>query len=191
LQGAQGLSRKSAEPGNASYYYSYTRLKTRGTVAINGQDFAVEGDSWLDREWSTSALGEEQSGWDWFALQLDDGRELMFYRLRRRDGSLDPHSNGVLVAADGRVQRLGQQDVLLEREGMWTSPGSGDRYPARWRLRVPLADINLTVTPRVSDQEMRLSVRYWEGAVEVAGQAAGKPVAGQGYLEMTRYEAPL
>lgn len=191
LQGDRGLSRKSDEPGNASFYYSYTRLNTRGTLEIEGRNQAVQGQSWLDREWSTSALGDEQSGWDWFALQLDDGRDLMFYRLRRRDGSPDPHSNGVLVAADGSVRHLGSQDVRLDSLGSWTSPETGDRYPARWRLRVPRADLDLTVTPRVADQEMRLSVRYWEGAVAVAGQAAGQPVAGQGYLEMTRYEAPF
>lgn len=191
LQGDRGLSQKSAEPGNASYYYSYTRLQTQGSVMIDGQSFTVEGTSWLDREWSTSALGEEQSGWDWFALQLDDGRDLMFYRLRSQDGAMDPQSSGILVESDGSTQRLDHQDVLLDIEDTWTSPNSGDRYPARWHLRVPQADIDLTVTPRIADQEMRLSVRYWEGAVEVAGQAAGKPIAGQGYLEMTRYETPL
>ncbi len=189
LQGDAGLSQKSAEPGNASYYYSYTRLVTRGTVRVNGVDFEVTGASWLDREWSTSALGPGQTGWDWFALQLDDGRDLMFYRLRRKDDDMDPHSSGVIVAADGSVQRLTKDDVVLKREGTWQSPETGDRYPAAWSLRLPSAALTLKVIPRVLDQEMRFAVRYWEGAVEVEGESAGSPVSGKGYLEMTRYEA--
>ena len=189
LQGEQGLSQKSAEPGNASYYYSLTRLPTRGTISLNGQIFTVSGASWLDREWSTSALGPEQSGWDWFALQLDDGRDVMFYRLRRKDGGVDPFSKGMLVAADGSARVLRWNEVDLQPLGAWTSPRTGDRYPAGWRLRVPTEQMDLTVTPKIADQEMRLTVRYWEGAVAVGGHAGDQAVAGQGYLEMTRYES--
>jgi len=188
LQGDRGLSQKSAEPGNASYYYSHTRLPTRGTVDLNGQTFTVQGSSWLDREWSTSALGPEQSGWDWFALQLDDGRDLMFYRLRRKDGGMDSFSKGVLVDAGGQTRLLRGNAVDLQPLGEWTSPQSGDRYPAAWRLRLPGEGLDLTVTPKVANQEMRLTVRYWEGAVAVSGRAGEDNIHGQGYLEMTRYE---
>jgi predicted secreted hydrolase len=191
LQGDQGLSQKSAEPGNASHYYSFTRLRTEGTIRLGEITFAVGGASWLDREWSTSALGPEQSGWDWFALHLDDGRDLMFYRLRRKDGSADPHSKGALVVADGRSRALGWNDVELQPLGEWVSPKTGDRYPARWRLRSPGENLDLIVTPKVADQEMRLTVRYWEGAVSVSGQAGAVAISGQGYLEMTRYETPI
>ena len=189
LQGEQGLSQKSAEPGNASYYYSHTRLPTHGTVSLGGSTFAVGGASWLDREWSTSALGPEQSGWDWFALQLDDERELMFYRLRRKDGGVDPFSKGVLVAADGSARALRWNEVDLQPVGEWVSSKTGDRYPAGWRLRMPAEKLDLTITPKIADQEMRLTVRYWEGAVAVGGRAGDRAVAGQGYLEMTRYES--
>lgn len=189
LQGDRGLSQKSAEPGNASYYYSYTRLPTAGTLNLGGRRFNLTGYSWLDREWSTSALGPEQSGWDWFALQLDDGRDLMFYRLRRQGGGMDTHSSGVLVATDGSVRRFGHTDVEIRVLDTWISPHSGDRYPSRWAMRLPGENLDLIITPRLPDQEMRLQVRYWEGAVTVEGKAGGKPVNGQGYLEMTRYEA--
>ena len=189
LQGDRGLSQKSAEPGNASYYYSYTRLPTTGALALNGQVFQVQGSSWLDREWSTSALGSEQSGWDWFALQLDDGRELMFYRLRLKNGGMDTFSKGVLVDIDGQARLLRSNEVDVQPLGEWISPRTGDRYPAAWRLRLPGENLELTVTPKVADQEMRLTVRYWEGAVAVTGRAGERPIQGQGYLEMTRYES--
>ncbi len=193
LQGDRGLSQKSAEAGNASYYYSHTRLPTQGTVRLDGQTFTVQGSSWLDREWSTSALGPEQSGWDWFALQLDDGRDLMFYRLRRKDGGMDAFSKGVLVDAEGQMRVLRWNEVDLQPLGEWISSKTGDRYPAAWRLRLPGEALDLTVTPKVADQEMRLTVRYWEGAVAVSGHAGPREIRGQGYLEMTRYapSAPL
>lgn len=190
LQGEDGLSRKSSEPGNASYYYSFPRLASRGTLSLDGRNpaLAVEGTSWLDREWSTSALGPGQSGWDWFALQLADGRNLMLYRLRRSDGTTDPHSAGTLSDATGRTTRLTASGFTLTPEGRWTSPDGAAHYPAGWRLDIPSLGLKLRVRPQLADQEMRLSVRYWEGAVAVDGHDAQGPVHGEGYLEMTRYE---
>lgn len=190
LQGDQGLSQKSAEPGNASYYYSYTHLPTTGLLRLGEKTFTVSGASWLDREWSTSALGSDQSGWDWFALQLDDGRDLMFYRLRDHNNRSDPFSKGMLIATDGQAKSLTSQEVELEPLGEWRSPLTGDRYPAGWRLRLPADKLILTVTPKVADQEMRLTVKYWEGAVFVSGHSEDRKISGQGYLEMTRYEPP-
>lgn len=188
LQGDDGFSRKSAEAGNASYYYSYPRMPGTGTVRVGGEVFEVRGNSWLDREWSSSSLGAGQSGWDWFALQFDDGRDLMFYRLRRKDGSSDPLSAGTLVNVDGTVSRLQNDDVSLEILDFWTSPVTGDRYPAGWRLQVLPEDMELRIVPKVKDQEMRLAVRYWEGAVTVQGRQNSAGLAGEGYLEMTRYQ---
>lgn len=133
LQGDAGLSRKSAEPGNASFYYSMPRLDTKGAIRVDDEEHSISGFSWLDREWSTSALGEDQAGWDWFAVQLDDGRDLMFYRLRRRDGSSDPHGAGTLIAADGSSRRLRATDVTLMPLRWWHGP-DGVRYPVSWRL---------------------------------------------------------
>lgn len=187
LQGDQGLSQKSDEPGNASYYYSATRLRTQGTLTITKRRFTVSGFSWLDREWSTSALGPEQSGWDWFALQLDDGRDLMLYRLRLKSGGIDRHSSGVLVDAKGATRRLSHDQMEFTELKRWTSPATGKRYPIHWRVRIPTENLELTVIPQLEDQEMRNSVHYWEGAVTVTGRAGTKPIDGRGYLEMTGY----
>jgi predicted secreted hydrolase len=187
LQGDRGLSRKGLEPGNASLYYSFTRMPARGTVRLGGETLEVSGEAWMDREWSTSALGEGVEGWDWFALQLDDGRELMVYLLRRRDGTVDPFSAGTLVAADGTARRLEADDVRVETLAHWTSPHSGVRYPAGWRVSVPGEGLRLEVEPRAADQELRVGTRYWEGAVAVAGSSAGRPSAGQGYVELVGY----
>jgi predicted secreted hydrolase len=144
----------------------------------------------MDREWSTSALGPDLVGWDWFALQLDDGRELMLYRLRRRDGGIDPASQGTLVLADGGARGLERDAVEVLALGHWTSPRGGTRYPAGWRLRIPALALELTVMPLVADQELDLGVRYWEGAVRVEGTAAGRPLGGDGYVELVGYAAP-
>lgn len=186
LQGSRGLSRKSADPGNASYYYSLPRLATDGSLSVAGATHRVSGSSWLDREWGTSALGKDQVGWDWFALQLADGSELMLYQLRRTDGGADPFSAGVLIAPDGRTTRLARDDFVIDVLARWRSPRGGD-YPARWRLSVPRAQLALDVAPVLADQELAVSVRYWEGAVDVRGTRAGREVAGVGYVELTGY----
>ncbi|NGZ07581.1 MAG: carotenoid 1,2-hydratase [Magnetococcales bacterium] len=188
LQGERGLSRKSAQSGAASHYYSITRLATTGTVTIGAQEWPVQGTSWLDREWSTSALAPDQSGWDWFALQLDDGWEVMFYRMRRHGQEDDPASQGILVSPEGRtipVQRpMWQQQEL----GYWESPVSGIRYPSGWRIRMAEADLELTVTPRIPNQELtNAAIRYWEGAVALAGTHRGQKITGVGYVELTGY----
>ena len=186
LQGDRGFSQKGPGEGNASYYYSFTRLGAEGTVAINGDTSAVEGLSWMDREWSTSALGENQVGWDWFALQLSDGRDIMYYQIRQPDGTPSPYTEGVIVAEDGSARRIDRGDAQLEVLDTWTND-RGATYPAGWRLQIPSAQIDLTITPYFDDQELDATVRYWEGAVQIDGTADGDPVSGNGYVEMTGY----
>lgn len=187
LNGDRGLSRKSAEAGNASYYYSATRLSTEGDVRLGAETFEVSGNSWLDREWSTSALAADQQGWDWFALQLEDGRDLMLYRLRRTDGSADPASAGTLVDSDGEARHLVADDMDFEVLDHWRSPESGIRYPRRWQLNLPRDDLVLEVIPEFDNQEMDVVVRYWEGAVRVQGRQGDRPLAGRGYMELAGY----
>jgi len=185
--GDRGRSAKSAERGNASYYVGYTRLGARGTIGAGGRAQAVEGEAWFDHEWSTSALGAGSVGWDWFSLQLDDGRELMCFRIRRADGSVEGASSGTLVLADGTTRRLGHVDFAITPLGRWTSPRTGAGYPSRWRVSVPGEGLELVVEPLLEDQEMRTSFVYWEGAVDVRGASFGRPLRGRGYVELTGY----
>jgi predicted secreted hydrolase len=190
LQGERGLSRKSAEPGNASYYYSLSRMPAAGTVRVGGDAFAVTGLAWMDREWSTSSLGSDQMGWDWFSLQLSDGWDLMLYQLRRRDGTVDPASSGTLIDPAGESRPLKPADFRIEASDEWRSPRSVARYPARWRLRIPSENLDLEVRPLLADQELDVSFRYWEGAVTIEGTHRGRPVRGNGYVELTGYAEP-
>jgi predicted secreted hydrolase len=188
MQGDQGLSQKSPEPGNASYYYSYPRLETKGAVSVGGKQFSVTGTSWMDREWSTSALSNEQSGWDWFALQLSDNTELMFYQLRRKDGQRDSNSSGSYILADNTKLSLKDHDVIITTLDSWKSRHSAITYPSRWRLSVPNQDLELEVVPLINDQELNVSYRYWEGAVSINGTKNGKLITGQGYVELAGYK---
>ena len=161
-------------------------MDTRGTLSVNGQTFSVKGLSWMDREWSTSALAPNEAGWDWFGLQLSDGSDLMFYRLRRKNGTTDPFSQGSLVNRQGKVTRLTATDVRVQALGSWRSPRGGT-YPARWRLFIKPEHLTLEVTPILADQELNVGVRYWEGAVDVQGYRARHPIRGEGYVELTGY----
>jgi predicted secreted hydrolase len=185
--GDRGVSPKSGEPGNASYYVGYTRLAARGRIGLGDHRLAAAGEAWFDHEWSTSALGAGAVGWDWFSLQLADGRELMYFQIRRADGSTEAVSAGTLVARDGSSRRLARDDVRVFGLGRWRSPQTQISYPSRWRLFVPAERLELELQPWLADQEMRTSFVYWEGAVRVSGTLSGAPLVGQGYVELTGY----
>lgn len=187
LQGDNGLDRKGPEPGNASHYYSLTRLDAAGTIRVGDDRFDVTGTAWMDREWGTSALSPDLAGWDWFGLQLADNREIMYYRLRTDTGDTSPFSGGSLVQADGARIALGPQDVTLTPLEYWTSRTTGSRYPIAWRLDLHGQGMTLQVHPYLPGQELNLAVRYWEGAVNVTGAQRGTELTGDGYVELTGY----
>lgn len=187
LHGEGGFSPKGPEVGNASFYYSYSRLAVEGLVTTAEGRFDVGGEAWMDHEWSTSALAEDQVGWDWFSLQLDDGRELMLFQIRQADGSVSAESSGSLINARSEVTRLTRDDSSVEILDHWQSPYGGAVYPAGWRVHVPSAGLDLTIEPLVADQELRISLPYWEGAVRLSGTADGTRVGGYGYVELTGY----
>jgi predicted secreted hydrolase len=186
LNGEAGLSRKSDSPGSASYYYSIPRLAVHGRLLREGQPLALQGLAWFDREWGSGGLGPGQAGWDWFALQLDDGTALMFYALRRRDGSRDPHSAGTWVESSGQARALTSAAVGIDVTDHW-SQADGVRYPSAWRVRVPSLALDVAVRPVLADQELKVSPRYLEGAVDVSGARAGRPLRGRGYVELVGY----
>jgi predicted secreted hydrolase len=185
LQGDRGYSRKGPEPGNASRYYSATRLATSGRVRVGDRWTGVEGLAWLDREWGSGQLSDSVAGWDWFALHLNDGRDLMVYRLRHPDGSTAEWSAGLLVDSDGRSTLLGARDFNATPLRRWRDP-EGVSWPVAWSLTVPDADLTLTVRPAFDAQMWTRSVRYWEGSVEVIAADSGQPL-GRGYLELSGY----
>jgi len=186
LNGDAGLSRKSGEPSAATYYYSMPRLAARGQLIREGHPLRLQGLAWLDREWGSGGLGAQQVGWDWFALQLNDGSALMFYALRDRDDSRDQHSAGTWVEAAGGSRPLSNEEVRIEVTDHWSN-AQGTRYPALWRIRVPALALEVSVRPVLADQELRTTPDYWEGAVDVSGTRAGRNIAGRGYVELVGY----
>jgi predicted secreted hydrolase len=188
IQGENGVSQKSKGRGRASHYYSFTRLQTTGTVRLAGREYSVTGESWFDHEFGSNVLSENQTGWDWFSIQLDDGRELMIFQLRLKDGGVDPYSSGTLIEKNGGRRHLKRDDFQIEVLDFWRSPHSDASYPARWNVKVPGANISLKITPAIADQELRPSrganVTYWEGSVQVSGTQSGR-----GYVELTGYDA--
>jgi predicted secreted hydrolase len=195
VNGINGVSQKAEGVGNASHYYSMTRMKTTGELTIKGKVLTVEGISWMDHEFGSSQLRSYQVGWDWFSIQMDNNTELMLYLIRHRDGSPDPYSSGTLVYPDGTSRHVRLEEFDIRVRAAWKSRKTGARYPARWNIRISGLEIDLTVTPTVADQELttRESTRvtYWEGSVRVKGRYNGKPVSGVGYVELTGYAEPL
>ena len=188
LQGPNGYSRKADREGAASQYYSFTRLATTGTVTIDGRAVEVAGRSWMDKEFSSGTITGDQVGWDWFSLQLEDGRDLMLFVLRRADGSVD-YASGNVIAEDGAVRPLAAGGWTLAVEDRWTSPATGAEYPSRWTIEVPSEGLVLDIVPAFLDQENVSQVTgglaYWEGAVEVRDPEGA--AVGRGYVELTGY----
>ena len=195
LHGSNGLSQKAAGEGRASYYYSLTRMQTEGVLKVEGKAEKIRGLSWMDHEFGSNQLGEDQVGWDWFSIQLDDQTELMLYLMRRKDGSVDPYSSGTLVSANGATRHLDLNNYRLEALGRWKSPMSGADYPMKWKIAIPSEQIELEINPAFQNQELITNrstrVTYWEGAVDIRGTTRGKGVAGAGYVEMTGYAGKL
>ena len=186
LQGEDGFSRKGTGLGEASYYYSLTRMPTDGIITLNGEAHTVNGMSWLDREWSSAQLSDKHVGWDWFALQLSDGRDIMYGVLRPRDDTGNAFRLGTVVEADGEYASIEGEGVQVDVLEQWQSPRGGI-YPSRWRFQMPAEGLDLEITPYISDQELDAIVRYWEGAVRIDGTSSGKPISGSGYVELTGY----
>ena len=187
LQGDGGLSPKSAEVGNASYYYTLSRLLTEGTIRIGGETFAVSGASWKDHEFSTSALGDDALGWDWFGLHFDDGREMMIGKIRLADGGREPAFGGLMIFEDCSTHYLPAATFTITPTDTWTSPHTGATYPSGWQIAVDdIGDgtrVDFTLTPLMRDQELHSGdIAYWEGAVAISGD-----VTGFGYAELTGY----
>jgi predicted secreted hydrolase len=190
IQGRNGISQKAAGAGHASHYISLTRLITSGTIQLNGANVRVDGSSWMDHEFFTGSMAESESGWDWVGLQFENRTELMLYRLRHKDGSVDPYSSGTFVDAQGKSTLLSARDFTMSPAGaVWTSAQTGGHYPLRWHISIPSLSVEIDLSTALSDQEMTSAFgpSYWEGAVDVNGREAGSPLHGDGYLEMTGY----
>jgi predicted secreted hydrolase len=188
IEGENGVSRKAAGAGHASHYLSFPLLAVTGRVRAAGRDFDVSGQAWMDHEWFTHELQPEQTGWDWFSVQLENNTELMLFDLRRKDGTPDANSSGTFIDAGGRARHIGSKDFSLKPLEWWASPKTHARYPIRWALSIPALHIQLECRAKLDDQELDAShgAKYWEGAVDYSGSQRGV-----GYLEMTGYDRPV
>jgi predicted secreted hydrolase len=192
VHGQNGISAKASGLGHASHYYSVTRLETTGEFFANGKSQPFRGESWFDHEWATNQLAAEQVGWDWLSVHLDEGSELMLYRMRLQNGAADPSSSGTLVAPDGSSVYLPSTSFRMTPTEYWKSATTGAKYPIGWRVEVSEQGIEFTVRTAVKNQELAFPpLVYWEGAVDVRGTRNGKLIAGRGYLELTGYAGPL
>ncbi len=191
FHGEDGISAKSPDAGNASHYFSHTRLDSKGSLRLGSRSFTVQGTSWFDREWSTSVLGQGVSGWDWFSIHLDQNVEVMLFQLRRTDGS-SAFTSGTLIESDGTTRRLKHGEIRFTAGKIWKNAQTGVSYPIDWRAEIPSMGLSLRVKAAIPNQELQLSsVSYWEGSTIVEGTRNGHPTSGFGYLEMTGYGSTL
>jgi predicted secreted hydrolase len=190
LHGARGYSRKGDDLGNASAYVSWSRLALTGTLRLDGGERAVHGSAWYDHEFGSSVLADGAVGWDWFGLQLEDGRDLMLFVLRDERGAALPASAATLIDLEGAPRALRREDFTLRSTATWKSPRTSASYPAGWTISIPGEALELTLAPLVQDSELvstaSTGVSYWEGPVELTGSTPGR-----GYAELTGYAGSL
>ncbi|MHB8461943.1 MAG: lipocalin-like domain-containing protein [Vulcanimicrobiaceae bacterium] len=192
IHGRDGISKKGACRTCASHYFSFTRLATSGVLTRGGKRYVVSGVSWMDHEFGSDELSPSQAGWDWFSIQLNDGRDIMLYRLRKKNGATTPQSSGSLVSATGAVRYLPLHDFRIEQTRTWVSPHTHGRYPGAWMVQVAGIKPTLEIVPEIADQELAdaLGTSYWEGSVLVR-DARTHVVLGVGYVELTGYAGVL
>ena len=191
IHGKDGIDQKTEGVGHASHYYSISRMKTTGTLTYEEKTFVVSGSSWMDHEFGSNLLTLKQVGWDWFSLQLEDGTDLMLYRMRLKDGSFDPYSSGTIISSRSESKAFTFAETRLKITRQWKSPKSGALYPIGWNLEIPRFKISLEISADIANQELdttgSTNVIYWEGSVSAKGTRENKPVTGEGYAELTGY----
>lgn len=192
LNGREGAGVSFKDHGEASRYFSYTRMEAEGDLTLDGVTERFRGEAWMDREFGTWATTQGQKGWDWFSIQFEDRTELMVYHIRDAQNRPSNFSSGTFIDAEGRGTHLSREDFELEPTGHWRSPHTGANYPSGWRLRVPRAGVDVTVTPVIKDQELdtrgTTMIVYWEGACEVAGRRNDADINGRAYVELVGYD---
>ena len=192
LNGREGRGVSFKDEGEASRYFSYTRMEAKGDITWHGETEHFRGAAWMDREFGTWQTTRNQKGWDWFSLQLSTGAELMVYHLRDARGRPSPFSSGTFVDAEGRATHLTREDFALEATGRWKSPHTGATYPSGWNLRVPRFQIDVSVAPVLRDQELdtrgTTMIIYWEGACTVSGRHGDAETGGRAYVELVGYD---
>jgi len=190
LNGRNGVSFKDS--GEASRYFSYTRLALEGDLTIGGETAHFHGSAWMDREFGTWAPTENQKGWDWFSVQLDDNSEVMCYQLRNGKNEPSSFSSGTVIDPAGSYDVLTSGDFSIDPLGKWKSAVSGAEYPSGWKLRMPDRKIDLEITPTMLDQELdtrgTTMIVYWEGSCRVKGTIDGRDVTGRAYVELVGYD---
>jgi predicted secreted hydrolase len=194
--GADNVSRKAAEPSAASHYLTFTRMAVTGALKLPEKDLKVTGEAWMDHEFSSSQLGEGQVGWDWASIQLQDGNEIMAYRMRRTDGGTDPFSTLAWIDPSGAVRQQGPENFTWTSLSRWRSPVTGANYPTKVRVttRNPWTaePAVFILEPLVAHQEFigNISgIAYWEGACRVTDEN-GREI-GRAYMELTGYDGTL
>jgi len=195
IHGEEGVSKKGEEPGQASHYYSFSRLETRGSLWVDGREEKVTGSSWMDHEFGSGILNRHQVGWDWFSIQLDDGNDYMLFQIRREKGARDRESSGTVIGPRGERRHLTAGEFTLTPIQYWKSGTTGANYPVGWKLEIPSERLSLESRPALPDQELITSnstrISYWEGASRFQGTKGEKQVTGKGYIELTGYASPL
>jgi predicted secreted hydrolase len=180
-------------PAGGSYYYSRTAMDATGSLTVDGQPLTVEGSAWFDHQWG-DFISVGGGGWDWFALNLDDGTDLTLSLVRDADGTY-PLIYGTVVAPDGTVRHLDRDAFNVQVTDRWLSPTTGADYPAGWTIRIPGDDLTITLEPTVADQELdtraTTGVVYWEGSQRVRATRHGASLRGEGYVELTGYAASV
>ena len=176
-------------PAGGSYYYSRTAMTARGTLRLNGRDVAIDGIAWFDHQWG-DFISVGGGGWDWFAVNLEDGTDLTLSLVRDADGSY-PLIYGTLIESDGRVRNLGRGTFTVAVTDRWTSPTTGASYPAAWTIELPGDNLTIRLRPTVAAQELdtraTTGVVYWEGSQIVWAARDGAPLGGEAYVELTGY----
>jgi len=182
-------------PPHRTYYLSFSRLETTGTIKLDDKSYSVSGLSWFDHQKSNIQNDSPIKGWDWFSVIFDDDTELMFVFIRDKKGLSPKYRVGTYIHKDSKLTGLNAKDVKIKKTSDWKSPKTGVVYPSSWTMDIPKLKMKLKITPCVKDQELESRstalISYWEGACDVTGTKSSKKISGKSYVELVGYDKRL
>lgn len=168
------------------YQYSVPGLKCTGKLTLDGKEYAVEGDAWIDRQWGDGNIDfvNRTFKWYWMNLNLEDGTKIRCWDVCP-NGKKENAWATVLLPTGAHI--VTAMEPWSKDEGDYYVGATGQQYPTSYVLRMPGIDSEFHVKLRgLPEQEIvsNTGEDKYEAAMTFTGTFMGKSTKGFNYVEL-------